>query len=116
MLDKVKLTVAALLAAGGIAAFYYWSQQPPVVRVLFVLGGFIAGAGLGLFTATGQTFKAFALSAWAEAKKVVWPSRKETLQTTLLVFAFAVVMALYLWLADKGLEWLLYDLFLGWRK
>ena len=51
-----------------------------------------------------------------EARKVVWPSRKETVQTTLMVFAFAVVMALFLYITDKSLEWVLYDLVLGWKK
>ena len=51
----------------------------------------------------------------AEARKIVWPSRKETTQTTGLVFVFAVVMALFLWLTDKSLEWVLYDLVLGWK-
>jgi preprotein translocase subunit SecE len=116
MLDKIKLAISASLVVAGIAAFYYWNQQPTVVRVLFVLGGLVAGGVLGLFTVSGQQFKEFAISAWAEAKKVVWPTRKETLQTTGIVFAFAVVMAMYLWFSDKGLEWLLYDLLLGWKK
>jgi preprotein translocase subunit SecE len=51
-----------------------------------------------------------------ETKKVVWPSRKETVQTTGIVFAFVLVMAIVLWMTDKGLEWVLYDLVLGWKK
>ena len=54
--------------------------------------------------------------AWREAKKVVWPSRKEAVQMTGYVFAFAVVMALFLWFTDKTLEWVLYDLILGWKR
>ena len=52
----------------------------------------------------------------AEVKKVVWPTRKETLQTTAAVFAFVVVMAVFLWISDKALEWILYDLIMGWKK
>jgi preprotein translocase subunit SecE len=58
----------------------------------------------------------FAREALAEVKKVVWPTRKETIQTTAAVFAFVVVMAVYLWVSDKTLEWVLYDLILGWKK
>ena len=54
--------------------------------------------------------------AWRETKKVVWPARKEAIQMTAYVFAFVFVMALFLWLTDKTLEWLFYDLILGWRK
>ena len=52
----------------------------------------------------------------AELAKIVWPSRKETMQTTGMVFAFVVVMAIFLYLTDKSLEWVLYDLVLGWKK
>ena len=61
-------------------------------------------------------FFIFGREAVAESKKVVWPSRKETLQTTGVVFVFMVVMAIFLWLTDKSLEWLLYDVVLGWKK
>ena len=61
------------------------------------------------------TDDAFAKDASVEARRVVWPTRKETTQVTLTVFAFVVVMAIFLWLVDKGLEWVLYDLVLGWK-
>ena len=52
----------------------------------------------------------------SEVAKVAWPSRKETFQTTGIVFAFVVIMAVFLWVTDKTLEWALYDLILGWKK
>lgn len=64
----------------------------------------------------GRQFIAFARDASREVKKVVWPTRKESLQMTGYVFAFVVLMALFLWFTDKTLEWVLYDLILGWRK
>ena len=67
-------------------------------------------------TEPGQRFFVFAREAGIEAKKVVWPTRKETMQTTGAVFAFVVVMAVFLYLTDKSLEWVLYDLVLGWKK
>ena len=87
-----------------------------IVRVLSVLAGLGAGAAVAWFTEPGQRFAAFSQETVVETKKVVWPSRKETVQTTGIVFAFVVVMAIFLWITDKSLEWVLYDLVLGWRK
>ena len=67
-------------------------------------------------TEPGQRFAIFANDTVAETKKVSWPSRKETFQTTGIVFAFVVIMAVFLWVTDKTLEWALYDLILGWKK
>jgi len=64
----------------------------------------------------GQRFFAFAKDAWSETRRVVWPTRKETTQMTLIVFGFVLAMALFLWLVDKSLEWVLYDLILGWKS
>ena len=116
MADKLKFVVALLLLIAGIAGFYLLGEQPMILRVLSVLAGLGAGAAVAWYTEPGQRFFAFGKEATTEAKKVVWPTRKETLQTTGAVFAFVVVMAIFLWVADKGLEWALYDLVLGWKK
>ncbi|MDP2168796.1 MAG: preprotein translocase subunit SecE [Rhodocyclaceae bacterium] len=116
MADKLKFVLALLLVAAGIAGFYFLADQAMVLRVLAVLLGLAAGVAVAWFTEPGQRFVLLAREAVAEAKKVVWPSRKETLQTTGIVFAFVLVMAIILWITDKGLEWVLYDLVLGWRK
>jgi preprotein translocase subunit SecE len=71
---------------------------------------------VGYFSAPGRQFALFAGESIGEVKKVVWPTRKETTQTTAAVFAFVVVMAVFLWLTDKSLEWILYELVLGWKK
>ncbi|OGA33457.1 MAG: preprotein translocase subunit SecE [Betaproteobacteria bacterium RIFCSPLOWO2_12_FULL_62_13b] len=115
MADKVKLTVAALLLVAGLAGFYLLSNSAMVLRVASVLGGILAGAVVAWFSAPGQQFFGFAKEATTETKKVVWPTRKESLQTTGAVFAFVIVMAVFLWISDKTLEYLLYDLILGWR-
>jgi preprotein translocase subunit SecE len=115
-MDNVKIAVAALFLVAGLAAFYYFSALPLVARVLMVLGGLAAGIAVGWFSAPGQQLAQFARDSIDEVKKVVWPTRKESLQTALAVFAFVVVMALFLWIVDKALEWSLYDLILGWRK
>jgi preprotein translocase subunit SecE len=114
--DKAKLIIAVALVAAGLAGFYYFGEHALVLRVLYVIGGVAAGAAVGWFTAPGQEFFAFARDSWGETKKVVWPTRKEAVQTTAAVFGFVFVMAVFLWVADKGLEWALYDLILGWKK
>ncbi|ENO85207.1 preprotein translocase subunit SecE [Thauera linaloolentis] len=115
MADKLKFALALALLAAGVVGFYLLSEQPLVLRVLSVLVGVAAGVAVAWFSAPGRRFVEFAREAITETKKVVWPSRKETMQTTGLVFAFVVVMAIFLWLTDKSLEWVLYDLVLGWK-
>ncbi len=116
MIDKVKLGVAALLVALGIWGYYWLAEQALVLRVLAVVAGILAGAAVAWFSAPGRQFAVFADEAVTEVKKVVWPTRKETMQTTAAVFAFVVVMAVFLWISDKGLEWVLYEVILGWKK
>jgi preprotein translocase subunit SecE len=106
MLDKIKLLLAVLLAIAGIAGFYYFPDMPALVRVLMVLGGLVAGMAVMYFTAPGRTFFAFAGEARDEARKVVWPTRKETIQTTAIVLLFVFVMAVFLWIVDSILLWL----------
>ena len=116
MADKLKFAFALLLVATGVAGFYFLREQPMILRVLSVLAGLGAGVAVAWFTVPGQRFYDFSNDAIAETKKVAWPSRRETMQTTGIVFAFVFVMALFLWLTDKSLEWVLYDLVLGWKK
>jgi len=116
MADKIKFALALVLLAAGVVGFYLLSEQAMILRVLAVLAGAALAAAAAWQTEQGRRFFDFAREASTEARKVVWPSRKETVQTTGLVFAFVVVMAVFLWLTDKSLEWLLYDLVLGWRK
>ncbi len=116
MADKLKFTLALLLLSAGVAGFYLLGDKPMILRVLSVLAGLGAGAAVAWFTVPGQRFFDFSQEAVVETKKVVWPSRKETMQTTGIVFAFVLAMAIILWMTDKTLEWVLYDLVLGWKK
>ncbi len=115
MVDKLKFLLALLFVAAGVAGFYLLSDQVLVVRVLAVLAGVFAGGTLAWFTAPGRRFAVFARETVVETKKVVWPTRKEAVQMTGIVFVFVFAMAFFLWLTDKGLEWVLYDLVLGWK-
>ncbi len=116
MANKIKYALALLLVAAGVAGFYLLSEQALVLRILAVLAGLVAGGVVFWKTESGQRFAELCREAVAETKKVVWPSKKETVQTTAMVFAFVVVMALFLFLTDKSLEWVMYDLVLGWKK
>ena len=115
-LDIAKLVVAGALVVLGIVAFYWLGDSALILRILAVIAGVLAGGAVAWFSTPGREFMVFAGEAVTEVKKVVWPSRKETIQTTAAVFAFVVVMAVFLWLSDKTLEWVLYDLILGWKK
>ena len=114
--DKIKLALAVALVAAGIAGYYLLAANSILLRILSVIAGIVAGIAMAWTSALGQQFLVFAREALAEVKKVVWPTRKETMQTTAAVFAFVVVMAVFLWVSDKTLEWVLYDLILGWKK
>ena len=116
MADRIKLAVAAALVVAGIAGYYLLAANALVLRVLAVIAGIAAGVAVAWTSQPGREFVVFAREALVEVKKVVWPTRKETMQTTTAVFAFVVVMAIFLWLSDKTLEWVLYDLVLGWKK
>ena len=114
--DRMKIGLAILAVIGGLAGFYLLAQQPLVFRIGAVLAGLIVGVVIAATSEPGKRFFAFGREAVAETKKVVWPSRKETIQTTAVVFGFVFIMAIFLWATDKTLEFTLYDLVLGWRK
>jgi preprotein translocase subunit SecE len=105
MADKIKLAAALILVAAGVAGFYYLDQSALIIRVAAVLAGLGAAAAVFWSSEPGRQFHVFAQEAAVETRKVVWPTRKETLQTTGIVFAFVVVMALFLWMVDASLLW-----------
>jgi preprotein translocase subunit SecE len=105
MADKIKIAVAALLVIAGLAGFYVLADSATIVRVGSVLAGLAAGFAVFWTTAAGKEFYAYSQESIAETRKVAWPTRKETLQTTAIVFAFVVIMALFLWVVDASLLW-----------
>lgn len=114
--DKAKLGVAVLLLLGGIVAFYALGQKDLWLRVIALLA--LLGAAVAVFftAETGRQLIAFGRDSVKETKKVVWPTRKEAMQMTGYVFAFVFVMAIFMFVTDKTLEWVLYDLILGWKR
>jgi preprotein translocase subunit SecE len=103
MLDRIRLALAALAGIGGIAGFYLLGDMPAVVRVVSVLAGFAAAAGIAMTTELGRSGWEFTKGSRDELRKVVWPTRKETIQVTLTVIVMVIVTAIFLWFVD----WLL---------
>ena len=106
MVDNLKILLAVACVVGGVAAYYYFSDTALVLRVLMVMGGLVAAGGVAWLSTPGKEFFAFAQEAWQEAGRVSWPTRKETMQTTAIVFGFVVIMALILFSIDTTLAWI----------
>jgi preprotein translocase subunit SecE len=113
--DKLKITLAVLAVIAGVVGFFVLFEQA-VLRVVVLMAGLLLAVAFVWVTETGQNFLAFVKEAIRETKKVVWPTRKEAGQITLVVFGFVLIMALFLWGADKILEFVIYDLILSWKK
>ena len=102
-MNKLKLVLVFVFIVAGVAGFIYLSESPMVVRVLSIMAGFLLAVIAASFTVQGQEFYVFCKESTEETKKVVWPNRNETLQTSGVVFAFVVAMALFLWFIDSAL-------------
>ena len=102
-LDTAKLVAAVAILVGGIAAFYLLDAYPLVVRWLIVLATLGAGVAVALQSVQGRTLWAFVQGSRVELRKVVWPTRQETMQTTLVVVVVIVVMGIFFWALDPGL-------------
>ena len=113
--DKAKLAGAALLAVGAVVLYYVLAKQGIWVRVAALLVLLAAAVALFFTSESGKQLVAFGRESVREVKKVVWPTRNEALQMTGYVFAFVFVMALFMWITDSVVEWVLYDKILGWR-
>lgn len=116
MTDRIKLVLAVLVILGGIVMFSVLETQLATpVRVAIFVVSLIVAAAIAAISEPGRRFIGFAQDSYYEVRKVIWPSRKETIQMTGIVFAFVAVMGIFLWLLDKSLEWVLYSVVLGWK-
>jgi len=111
---KIALSVGAVLA--GVVGFYYLSDKSTLVRAGVLFAAILIAIAIAWTSTSGREFIGFANDSVRETKKVVWPKRKQAMQMTAIVFGFVFVMAVFLWGTDKLLEFLLYDVVLGWRK
>jgi preprotein translocase subunit SecE len=114
--DKAKLATAAVLLLGAIVAFYALGHLDLWVRVVALIVLLALAVAVFFVSEPGKQLIGFGKESVKEVKKVVWPTRKEALQNTAMVFAFVFLMALFLWITDKTLEFVLYDLILGWKR
>lgn len=114
--DKAKLAAAAGMVIISLVAYYTLAKQGPLFQWLGLLVGLAVAVVIFLMSETGKALVAFGHESVREVKKVVWPARKEAVQMTAYVFGFVLLMAIFLWLTDKTLEWVFYDLILGWKK
>ena len=103
--DMVRWAAAAALLLAGIGGFYYFADQALLYRVLGLVALFAAAAAVAVGSAHGRRFLGFMRESRAEVRKMIWATRAETLQTSLVVFAAVIVMALFLWLLDRVLSW-----------
>ncbi len=113
--DKLKVVLAVLAVVAGVVGFYFLSDKTTAVRAGALIAGLLVAIGLAWTSTQGREFLSFAKESVRETKKVVWPTRKEAMQITGIVFVFVLVMAIFLWGTDKLLEVLLYDVILGWK-
>ncbi|MDO9025896.1 preprotein translocase subunit SecE [Zwartia sp.] len=114
--DRLKLGLAVLVIIAGIVGFSVLESKIPLVgRVAIFIGSLILAAVIAWLSEPGRRTIAFAQDSYNEVKRVVWPTRKETMQMTGIVFAFVAVMGLFLWVLDKLVAWLLFGVLLGWK-
>jgi preprotein translocase subunit SecE len=113
--DKIKVVSAVCAVIAGVVGFYFLAGQSGYVRAGVLVAGLLIAIGMAWTSTPGRSFLGFAKEAVRETKKVVWPTRKEAGQITAIVFAFVLIMALFLWGTDKLLEVLLYNVILGWK-
>ncbi len=113
--DVALVSIAIMIVLAGVLGFSFLSDQPMLARIGILVGGVVLGLATAWFSLPGKRFLGFARESYDEARRVTWPSRKETVNTTGIVFAFVVIMAIFLFIVDKSLEWVLYDLLLRWK-
>jgi len=104
-LDTAKLVLAITTLLGGLVAYYWFADLPTAVRILMVLAGMAGGAVLLYWSTQGRVLWQFVQGSRVELRKMVWPTRQETVQTTLIVFVFVLLLGIFFWLVDMLLAW-----------
>ena len=113
MVDNLKLIAAVVVIIAGIAVFYAFGDMSALLRALIVVVSVVVAGGIALTSTPGKNAWQFTIGTRAEIRKVIWPSRRETMQTTLVVILMVLVVGIYLWLLDALSFWAIYDLVLG---
>ena len=102
--ERAKLLLAALLPVAGLVGYYYYDRLSTGIRLGGILASFVVAAGFLAWSQAGKTLWSFVLEARTELRKVIWPTRKETTDTTLFVLVMVILLAILLWLIDMGLD------------
>jgi len=100
-MDVFKLAVSVAILIAGVIAFYMFAAYPLLYRVLGIVAAVIVAAIVALTTSRGRNLASFMQDARTEVRKMVWPTRAETLQTTLVVFVVVLILAVFLWVIDR---------------
>ena len=106
------MTLAVLSALAGVIAFALLSEESLGMRLGVLVAGLVVAIGLAWLSPSGKRLLAYGRQSWDELRRVVWPTKKETLNTTGLVMAFVFIVAFFLFIVDKIIEWGLYDVLL----
>ena len=115
-MDKVKLVGAGLIVLVALVGYYQWPEASVLLRTLAILAALGIAGGISLTTEQGREFVSFATGARTEVRKVIWPTRRETIQGTLVVIVMVLIVGLYIWILDTLSLWAVYDLILGVRS
>lgn len=105
VLDTVKLIIALALLIGSVVGFYYFEEESLLYRVLGMLAVIGVGIWVALSSSKGKGLLGFMSGARTEVRKMVWPTRVETMQTTLMVVIIVILLSIFLWIVDMLLGW-----------
>jgi preprotein translocase subunit SecE len=115
VIDRILLASAGIIALIAIVFFQVFSEEQLLIKSTVLAVGILISLFLALKSLPGQNFIGFFRDSVQEMRRVVWPTKKETVQTVLIVFVFVLLVSIFLWLADKSFEWILYEMVLGWK-
>jgi preprotein translocase subunit SecE len=113
--DRILLASAGIVVLSAFVSFQVISEEELLIRSTVLAVGILISLFLALKSLPGQNFIGFFRDSIQEMRRVVWPTKKETFQTVLIVFVFVLLVSIFLWMADKSFEWILYELVLGWK-
>ena len=113
MVDNLKLIAAVVVIIAGITVFYVFGDMSALLRALIVVVSVVVAAGIALTSTPGRNAWQFTIATRGEIRKVIWPSRRETMQSTLVVILMVLVVGIYLWMLDALSFWAIYDVVLG---
>ena len=113
--DRILLIIAAIIVVSAVVLFQVLSEEQFLMKLSVLALGILVSLLLVLKSLPGKNFVGFFRDSVQEMRRVVWPTKKETFQTVLIVFVFVLLVSIFLWMADKSFEWLLYEMVLGWK-